>query len=196
MAETLRGHTFLPAYSTDRDNFLRSHTDFLLKFLDHFAPDKDAHQPRESPWMESREQFHQEIMERAGNLAVEMSCSSLGHSMGWDYCERTEITKRENGCFDAQLPNGAPLGYPHLQKFDADEKVADIVMFVRPPIYQHSRTSSRVVIGKGRIIANPVPGYDPNPPGKPRSRVKEIHMEQMKSQPLRDHTIPKGSVIL
>lgn len=178
MAETLRNYTALPSYSTDRDNFLRSHTNFLLKFLDHFALNKDA-LPQAEYWKERREGFHEEVMERAGELASKMSFSFTKLSIGWDYCEKTELLKRELGCINVQLPSRAPLNRMSFHKFGEDDKIADIVMFLRPPIYELSRTTDRRMIGKARIIAKPVPGYDPNPPRDPKQVRKEEFTKEL-----------------
>lgn len=195
MAETLRSYTALPTYSTDRDNFLRSHTDFLLKFLDRFALDKDA-LPQAEYWKERREVFHEEVVERAGEMASEMSFSFTKFSIGWDYCEKTELFKRDLGCVEAQLPNDSPLGRMNFHKFGEDEKIADIVMFVRPPIYELSRTAERIMICSARAIVSPAPGYDPNPPEDPERERMYRFMEELASRPPEEYEIPKESVII
>lgn len=163
MAETLRAYTLLPIYPTDRQHFLNSHSAILQEFFDCLAWSR-ANDGSSSIGDKVDNELLHSVMEQAVNLASEMSFSYSQHSIDWDYCnEKEEILKRELDAHDICLLDGSSVNRYHFQSFGDDEKVADVVMFVRPPIIGMDRIGNRRIWGNPLVIVEPVPGYDPNP---------------------------------
>lgn len=123
-----------------------------------------AHAFQTIDWEDISKHFD-EIIEAAGNLASEMSFSHTKFLINWDYCEeKKETTKQELGTHELHLITGHPVSYEHFPNI-GDEKVADVVMFVRPPILGMV-DGTREIWGKPVIIVEPVPGFVENEPAQ------------------------------
>lgn len=161
LGETLYSFTTLPSYAADRGHNLRVHARFLHKFIRQFEHNK----PDVAVFAEFHEDdIHKRIVERAANLALEMSVSSSRFEVDWHYCdEKTSMFKRDLKDHELCLLNQHPVIYQTCQNIGWDEKVGDVVMMVRPPIFATDKRGNRFIAGKPLILVEPAPGYDPDP---------------------------------
>jgi hypothetical protein len=178
IAETLRSYTLLPTYPTDLDHFLRSHVNTLTGFFNYLTVLVAREEPSFATKLNYEKELHS-IMKTAGDLVSQMSFSYRKFVIDWDYCDKKkEVFKHDFDTHDLCLLDNVELTRNHFHTLEEDEKVGDVVMFVRPPILGMDRISDGRIWGKPFIVIEPVKGYDPDPP-----RVKKMDlldfMEQM-----------------
>ncbi|KAK2757523.1 hypothetical protein FQN54_004492 [Arachnomyces sp. PD_36] len=166
MGETLRSYTLLPKYDQDRSDYLRGHTRYLQKFGEHFfpVPESIRHTGRGDWMIRSREKILEKIVEPAAELATQMSFSYDKFEVDWGYCERTtEIFHKDLENHEVWESNGSKLAYRHFPGFEAEEKIGDVILFVKPPITRILTTGIRGIYGVPIVVVKPVSGYVWNP---------------------------------
>lgn len=163
MGETLRSYTLLQRYDQDRDYYLRSHTEYLRDFLEHFFPI-----PERTGWGDSakntRDKIPKDIIKPLADLATQMSFSYLKFEVDWDYCDKTtELFKKDLKDHEVFDFRGWRLSDRDLREVGSEEKIGDVVLFVRPPIFEVDRTTgTRQIHGWPVVVVKRVSSCDPS----------------------------------
>lgn len=161
MGDTLRSYTLLPKFGKDRDYYLQSHAEYLHSFIERFAPEttSDRHEEEELIW--SVKKIQERIMKPAAHLAAEMSFSCMKYEADWSYCDdKTEILLMDMNDHEVFELEGYLMHSFNLPGVGMKEKVGDVVMFVRPPIFRVDRTGPRLMVGHPTVVVKPISRYD------------------------------------
>lgn len=169
MSETLRSYTLLPKYDEDRNDYLRNHAKYLRNFMERFFPIPEArkHTGYESSMKHSRENIFELILKPATDFAAKLSFSFRKYEVGWDYCDKTTEIFYHDLFFDNDPGElevldllGAKIRPWNFPGFGTEEKIGDVVLFVRPPIFAYGMTGSRGMVLPPLVVVKPVSGYD------------------------------------
>lgn len=96
-------------------------------------------------------------------IALEMSIGCPKFSIDWNYCdEKTEIFKKDLATHEIyHFKNEFRVMRDNFRKLASDEeKIGDVIMLVRPPIFMLSRPHHRQMLGRPLIVVSSVPEYE------------------------------------
>lgn len=164
MGEILRSYTLLPKYDQDRNDYLRGHAKYLRAFADRFfpIPENSRNIGRKAFLEDSRDTILENILEPAATWAEELSFAGPKYEADWEYCEQTtELFYRDLKTHEACDLLGGTLLREEFPEFRPEDKIADVLLFVRPPLFQVGLTGKRLITGKAKAYVKPVSAYNP-----------------------------------